>query len=72
MNTSFTEESISRAKQIFVESSNSKESMNSEECVYLVSVACKQNLGLSSGHTEELSLQSPSDSEGCELGCLLL
>lgn len=71
MNTSSTEVSVSRAKQIFLESSISKESMNSEECVYLVSVGCKQNLGLSSEYTQGLSLQGPADSGGHELGCLL-
>lgn len=66
-----TEENISRARQIFLESCTSKQSVKSEECVCLVSVACKQNLGLSSEHTQGLSLQGPSDNEDCELGCLV-
>lgn len=52
----------------------SMESMNSEDCVYLgnVSLACKENSGISSENKQVLSLRSPSEGETSELGCLLL
>lgn len=47
--------------------------MNSEGCVYLgnISVAYKENSGLSLENTQALSLQSPSEGEKSELPALV-